>query len=124
MRRQILARFSVGSRITTRGMSPADPAERTFVSGTLQFRDRRAGNIGLELESRSAADAVLAHISGTENGSPSVQATSSNLDNGDSAYANLNAIEAAVDIIGSAGAAATVAWGVFTTAGEEYTSGW
>jgi hypothetical protein len=70
-----------------------------------------------------ATDAALAHATGTQGVSASAVEMYADLDKGDQAYADLDAIDASIQMSGGAGEAALVAWGVFSAAADAYTGG-
>lgn len=71
----------------------------------------------------AATDAVLAHATGAQGVSPDAQAMFASLDRGEQGFADLDAINAALRVSGGAGSAATMAVGIFFTAGDEYGAG-
>ncbi len=71
----------------------------------------------------TAVDAVVSHVIGGPALSPDAESMFTNLDRGDQAMADLDAIDAALQLSGGAGEAATIAVGVFFDAADEYSGG-
>jgi len=70
-----------------------------------------------------AVEACVAHVTGGQSISPDAEDMFRHLDSGDQAWADLDAITAALELTGGAGEDALVAWGVFDMAGEAYSGG-
>ena len=65
----------------------------------------------------------MSYATGGESNSRALGSFYTNLANGDEAFAELDAVNAALDIGGGGGAAATMALGVFWAAGEAFGEG-
>jgi hypothetical protein len=70
-----------------------------------------------------AADAVISHVTGTPSLSSSAEAMFRDIDNGNQSFADLDAVDAALELSGGAADAATMAVGVFFEAGDAYANG-
>ena len=87
---------------------------------------RIAAYLGLvSLESRyramaAAGDTMFGISSGGDETQQSLHSYFQNLDRGDTAYAELDAVLAAIEMTGGEAAAAVVAWGTFAIAGDAY----